>query len=143
MVYTNLYTVSAKNLSKLSVRDGNVIFVTDNATVCLDINGVRYPYRTIQTFKTEEDREQYASVLDGYYYVLSSNVMWNFSNGSWKQLTPSNLEPVVFGTDVHDFPKEGNPTTLYIANKATYKWSASTKEYIAVSNLTEWNEFQE
>lgn len=139
MIYTNLYTVSAKNLSKLPVRDGNVIFVTDSATVCLDINGIRYSYNTLQTFKTEEDREKYSAVIDGYYYVLSSNVMWNFSNGSWKQLTPSNLEPVVFAMDAHDFPKEGNPTTLYVADKAMYKWNTATKEYAMVSNLTEWN----
>lgn len=41
MTYTNLYTVSAKNLSKLPVRDGNIIFVTDGGTVCLDFNGGR------------------------------------------------------------------------------------------------------
>lgn len=68
--------------------------------------------------------------------------MWSFSNGSWQQMTPDNLEPIVFATNVLDFPKEGNPKTLYVADKATYKWSAATKEYIMVSNLTEWNQLE-
>ena len=142
MTYTNLYTVSAKNLSKLPVRDGNIIFVTDSGTVCLYFNGGRYPFKTIQTFATEEDRIKYTAVIEGYYYVTSTNVMWSFSNGSWQQMTPDNLEPIVFATNALDFPKEGNPKTLYVADKATYKWSAATKEYIMVSNLTEWNQLE-
>lgn len=138
MAILNMYVTKAKYLPQLPVRDGQLIYTTDGCRIALDFNGARYYYDTIQTFKTEEERQNFTSVLDGYYYIEETNALWYYSNSSWTRMTPENLNPIIFGKTFNDFPKEGNSKTLYVADKATYKWDDLTKSYIAVANLTEW-----
>lgn len=142
MAVINLYVTKPKYLSQIPVRDGNLIFAEQSNTVCFDFNGTRYPYKTIHTFETEAERAAYTAYLDGYYFVKETNMLWSYSNFSWKKLCPDNLEPLVFGSSIDDFPKVGNKTSLYIADKCIFKYDP-TFGYIMVSNLTDWNNLSE
>ena len=143
MAAVNLYVTKSKYFSQLPVRDGNIIFATDVGTVGFDYNGSRLYYDTIRTFETEENRLAFKSPLDGYYIVQETNMFWYYHNKEWKKLCPDNLEPLFFGESEDDFPAIGNPTSLYVANEALYKWDNRTQSYMMVSNLTKWDEFTE
>ena len=132
------HTVEAK-LPQLPVTDGNLVFTTDTCRIYMDINGLRLCYDTIKTIEKESDREFQVAPIEGYYYVMDTNVLWNYSGGSWKQLTPSNLNPITIARGPEDFPAIGDPKTLYVGDDATYKWDAVSQSYLVVANRTEWN----
>lgn len=140
MAFLNLYVTKSKYEKQLPVKDGNLVFVDDSNTICLDFNGARYRYNAIQIFDTDEQRAAHTSVLDGFYYVKETNIVWSFSNGSWKQISPDNLKPNIFAHSIDDFPKKGKADILYIADDAIYRWDNLTDSYLMVSNLTNWNE---
>lgn len=131
-----VYSTVASKLNQLQVTDGQLIFVKDTKRIFLDMNGLRLGYDTIQVFPTDEERLQILAPVEGFYFVESTGIMWRYNN-EWKQLTPSNLNPLFFGNR-EDFPPEGNPATLYLTDDATYKWDSLLREYIIVSNKTEW-----
>lgn len=137
MAVVRVYTTVAAKLNKLPVTDGNLVFVSDTHHLYLDYNGLRIGYNCIQEFSTEEDRVNKLAPVEGYYYVEETGVMWHYKDG-WKQLTPSNLQPIFFGTSVEDFPKEGKENTLYAADRAIYKWNAAARTYMCVANNTKW-----
>lgn len=137
MAVVRVYTTVAAKLNKLPVSDGNLVFVSDTRHLYLDYNGLRIKYNCIQEFPTDKDRVDKLAPVEGYYYVEETGVMWRYKDG-WKQLTPSNLQTITFGTSIEDFPKEGKETMIYIADKAIYKWNATLHTYICVANNTEW-----
>lgn len=137
MAIVRVYTTVAAKLNKLPVTDGNLVFVSDTHRLYLDYNGLRIGYNCIQEFSTEEDRVNKLAPVEGYYYVEETGVMWRYKD-EWKQLTPSNLQSIFFGTSVEDFPKEGKENILYTADRAIYKWNAATRTYMCVANNTEW-----
>lgn len=137
-----VYSTVASKLNQLQVVDGQLIFVKDIKKIFLDMNGIRLGYDPIQVFSTEEERQGVLAPVEGFYFVESTGVMWRFSN-EWKQLTPSNLDPLFFGNKKEDFPSQGNSATLYVADNATYKWDSLLKEYIMISNKTEWEKLGE
>lgn len=137
MSVVRVYTTVAAKLDKMPVSDGNLVFVSDTHRLYLDYNGLRIGYNCIQEFATDKDRTDKLAPVEGYYYVEETGVMWRYKDG-WKQLTPSNLQPLVFGTSVTDFPTEGKENMVYVADKAIYKWHAATRTYMCVANNTEW-----
>lgn len=138
MAILSMFVTKSKYLQQLPIHDGQLIYTMDGNRIALDFNGARYYYDTIQSFETEEQRTSFVSVLDGYYYVKDTSCLWSYSNSQWNRLTPENLDPIVFGNTVEDFPAEGKSNTLYVADKATYKWNAGIRGYDPVANLTEW-----
>lgn len=130
-------TVDAK-LSQLSVRDGNLIFTTDTRRIYLDMNGNRMGYDTIRVFNKDSDRQAVLAPVEGFYFVRDTGVLWNVTAGKWRQMTPSDLQQVSFGTSSNDFPKVGNQNILYVADDSVYRWDAMLNEYVVVSNKTEW-----
>lgn len=132
-----VYTTVAAKLSQLAVSDGQLIFVSDTRRIYLDFNGYRIGYDTFQVFDTDQDRLQWLAPVEGFYFVRSTGVLWNYE-GSWKQLTPSNLEQVVIEESASNFPTEGDSKTLYAANNGVYRWDASSNQYGLVANKLEW-----
>lgn len=133
-----LYQTVASKLSDLAVVNGQIILTTDTKTIYYDINGLRLPYNIIQTYATEADRSSVLAPIEGYYYVQDTNVLWNYQNGAWHQLTPNNLNPIVLLDSTDDFPEAGSEMSVYVTHNATYRWIASTKTYEVVSNKTAW-----
>ena len=131
-----LYSTTASKLNQLPVVDGTLTFVKDTRRIYLDMNGVRIEYSDIQILQNEVSRSNLLAPVEGFYFVEETNVMWRYKEG-WKQISPSNLNPIFFG-DENDFPPIGVSSTLYVSNDATYKWGALTQSYEVVSNKTAW-----
>lgn len=131
-----LYATTAARLNDLSVVDGQLIFVKDVKKIYLDLNGIRVEYSIIQSLSSDEERTAILAPVEGFYYVEDTNVLWRYKT-KWTQISPSNLTPIFFGS-YETFPESGNATTLYVDNDAIYKWDALTSSYLAVANVTQW-----
>lgn len=129
-----LYTTDSK-LKDLGIVDGQIIFTSDTQTVYLDMKNKRHCYSTIQVFATDADRLKVLAPVEGYYFVENTNVLWRYKN-IWKQVTPSNLEPILFFDNELQLPAVGVENVLYCTNGAIYTWKQSS--YSMVANRTEW-----
>lgn len=75
MAIANLiYTTSAK-LNELPVEDGQIIFVPDVSTVCLDIHEQRFYYQTIKSFETDAQRAATPFPVVGFYWVEETETL--------------------------------------------------------------------
>lgn len=140
MAVVKLYRTKSERLPQLPVRNGNIIFVSDTRQICLDADGLRIPYDPIKLFDTEQERAEYESPVIGFYFVVETNVLWRYADGVWSQLTPSNLNPILYGKTLADFPEVGEEDILYVADEAIYKWDSAAKEYTMAANKTIWQE---
>ena len=132
------YSTVASKLADLPVVDGQFILVRDQRTIYVDLNGMRLGYHDIQVVSSESDRTQILAPTEGFYYVDETNVMWRYKGG-WKQITPSNVTPFVYG-EFDSFPKVGKEGTLYATKNETYIWDSTLSSYICIANKTEWKE---
>lgn len=130
------YTTTAAKLSSLPLRDGNLIFVRDLKRIYLDSAGQRIEYSTIHTLDKESDRTGILAPVQGYYYVLETNVMWMY-NSTWVRITPENINPIYFG-DRDSFPDEGQADRLYVTESGIYQYNATLKAYQMIANTTNW-----
>lgn len=143
MAVVQIYITKSERLPQLPVRDGNLIFVSDAGKVALDFNGSRLYYNTIASFGTDEQRLAYKNPPNGYYYVEDTGVLWCAKDYQWQQITPDNLDQIVFGATVEDFPKEGKSKLLYVADDGIYRWDFVEKCYLMSANLTKWDKLDE
>lgn len=134
-----VYTTVASKLSQLTVKDGQLIFVSDTRRIYLDFSGNRICYDTILNFDKDSDRTSLMAPVEGFYFVKETNTLWNYGVSGWNQLTSDNPNPIFFGNEVSDFPTQGNSKTLYVANDATYRYNSITSSYDMIANKTEWN----
>lgn len=137
-----IYSTTASKLPQLPIVDGTLTFVKDTRRIYLDMNGVRVEYSVIQVLQDENARTGLLAPVEGFYFVEDTSVMWRYKAG-WKQMTPSNLEPVFMGSTTEDFPQTGKSSTLYVAEDAMYRWNSSTRSYDMVSNATVWSSISE
>lgn len=137
-----LYHTTTKYLNSLPVVNGQIIFVSDNNSVCVDMNDKRVNYSTMHVFPLEVDRTLYQHPVDNFYFVEETNVLWRYKEGKgWQQVTSGGLQPEIFmGNTVDDFPEEGLENSLYAGDDAIYKWDASRTQYKAIANKTGWEE---
>lgn len=132
------YSTVASKLADLPIVDGQFILVRDQRTIYVDLNGMRLGYHDIQVVSSESDRTQILAPTEGFYYVDETNVMWRYKGG-WKQITPSNVTPFVYG-EFDSFPETGKEGTLYATDNATYVWNSTLNSYTCIANKTEWKE---
>ena len=109
-VNVKFYSTIQSKLNDLPIVDGQFILVRDQRTIYVDLNGMRLGYHDIQVVSSESDRTQILAPTEGFYYVDETNVMWRYKGG-WKQITPSNITPFVYG-EFDSFPEEGKEGTL-------------------------------
>ena len=69
-----LYYTKQKYLDTLPIANGNIIFVPESNTVCIDLNKQRYSYKTIQIFSTNAERIEYANPTEGFYFVEETEI---------------------------------------------------------------------
>ena len=68
-------TVDAR-LSELSIKNGQMIFVKDTHSLYLDMGNIRTQYHDITILQTESIREGLLAPTAGFYFCLSSDVLW-------------------------------------------------------------------
>jgi len=134
-----LYYTKSQYLSSLPIENGNIIFVPDINTVCLDMSSERFSYQTIKTFDTEEDRELMPFPNEGFYYVTETNILWRWDN-DWIKVTPSNLTPVIYGETEDELPEEGQPGVLYYTDNGVYNWKNNIRDYNMIANANKWQD---
>lgn len=131
------YVTNTQKLPELPVSDGNVIYTVDFPRMYLDYGGQRLQYSVIEV-DDDASRLALTSPQSGYYYVVDTNVFWRCHNGTWKQLTPSNVEPIYFSDSSTEFPTEGKVDALYTTYDSLYRWNDKEKDYVIVANKTAW-----
>jgi hypothetical protein len=131
-------TTSSK-LPQLNIENGQLIFVSDTRTICLDFNGARTEYNQIVVLFNENQRLSLTTPIEGlFYFVKETNILWRYDgNYQWVQLTSPPKENIVF-LDYKDLPQQGKEKVLYITEKTTYQWKNDA--YIELGALT-WETF--
>ena len=130
-----IYYTTDSRLSDLGINDGQIIFTSDTQTIYLDMKGKRLSYSTIRVYDTDADRSSVLAPVEGYYYVEETHVLWRYKN-KWIQITPSDLEPVVFYSNESSLPTIGVENKLYCTDNAIYNWKQSSYNMIVIR--TEW-----
>ncbi len=132
-------TVSSK-IADVSIKNGQLIFITDSRTIALDLNNRRTFYNQIVSLTTELERQSILAPVNGsFYFVVETAVLWNYQD-RWIQITTPPDEIVFIGTSL---PQLGVSKTLYIdkENKNISIWDENTKSYeIVGEKLTPINE---
>lgn len=127
-------TVGSK-ASKIPVNNGQLIFVRDTRTIYMDMDNLRTSYTQIQILATDTEREAILAPVSGFYYVLSSNSIWYYSE-KWDVIAKPSENYIVSAESYLDFPTQGDSKILYIdetANK-TYRWDDTQLKYFVVGS---------
>lgn len=125
-------TVNSK-LSQLEVVNGQLIFVSDTQRIYLDFNNTRTEYSQIIVLRNEDQRLD-INPVEGFYFVLDTNILWRYESG-WIQLTTPPKENVVF-INYEDLPEEGMEQVLYITENNFLTWNG--EEYIERGTTLLW-----
>lgn len=134
-----LYETTEGKLSTIPVVTGQMIFVRDSHTIYMDSHGLRVSYSNLTVLDTEADRTSILAPVQGTYYVQETHILWSYGKDGWWQLTPENLNPIFCGS-LEDFPKVGSDNTLYVDKDVIYKWDSVLSKYLAVANMTQWED---
>lgn len=125
---------SSSRIRDLVIKDGQLIFLRDLGRIAFDFKGERVFYNQIVELDTEADRLALENPLDGYYFVLSSGILYHYKN-NWTQITE---KPESFLCIDIELPQLGQENKLYI-NKAEQDisvWDDETDKYVKVANYT-------
>lgn len=128
-------TVSDR-IKDLVIKDGQMIFITDEGRIALDYRGKRTFYNQINELESERERLDLSEPINGkYYFVIETAVFWRYYNG-WQQITTAPDDIVFIGTEM---PELGKPKTLYVdkENREISVWDDTEDEYVKVSNYTD------
>jgi hypothetical protein len=128
-------TVSDR-IKDLVIKDGQMIFITDEGRIALDYKGKRTFYNQINELESERERLDLSEPINGkYYFVIETAVFWRYYNG-WQQITTAPDDIVFIGTEM---PELGKPKTLYVdkENREISVWDDTEDEYVKVSNYTD------
>lgn len=131
----SVVTTTASRLPDLTIKDGQLIFITDKQRIALDFNGKRTFYNQIITLQTDEERQSLlAPVSELYYFVMSTATLWTY-HSKWIQIT-TKAEDVVYIGD--DLPELGVNNKLYVSknNKNISVWDTTENGFIIVSDCT-------
>lgn len=137
-----LYYTKQKYLNSLPVKNGNIIFVPDSYTVCLDMSNQRFTYQTIKIYSTDVERLDEQSPHTGFYFVEETGVVWRWADDRWNQISPVNLEPVVYGASENEFPSLGKTDTLYYTDEGIFNWKDVEQKYNLIANANRWDDIQ-
>lgn len=131
----SLVATSSSRIRELTIKDGQLIFIQDLGRIAFDFKGQRVFYNQIVELKTEAERLDLESPLDGYYFVIDSACLWFYKDG-WIQITEK-PDDILF-IDV-ELPQLGQQGKLYVDtdDREISVWDEETDKYIAVSNYTE------
>ena len=69
-----IYTTS-KKLDSIDINDGQIIFLSDENQICLDMKSKRLTYKAIKIFDTEEERTATPAIERTFYFVLETNIL--------------------------------------------------------------------
>lgn len=129
-VLNAVYTVESK-LADLSIKNGQLIFISDTNQICLDFNNKRTIYDQIVTLESENERTSILAPSDLFYFVKETGVLWRYTSGDWIQLTTNPAINIVYADNKSDFPSNGKGYVLYISTQSNmiYRWDSVSHTY--------------
>lgn len=126
---------SSSKIRDLIIRDNQLIFIRDLGRIAFDSKGKRVFYNQIVELETEVERLALVNPIGGYYFVVSSAVLYFYKDG-WIQITEKPQEVLFVGVELPELGQEGK---LYVDtdDREISVWDEKTDKYIVVSNYTE------
>ena len=126
----NYYLTTSEKLNSILEEKGNLIFCQDTHTIYLDDDNGRSAYQQIVCLDTDDLRQtQINSLVSGFYFVLSTNILWRLDGRTWYQITERPNQLIVYGT-LSSFPRPGNEATLYRTSESLYHWDSTLQAYV-------------
>lgn len=123
------YKTTSPKISSIAVENGNLIFCEDTRTVYLDNATERVAYQQIMILQTDAQRQAMTQLLvDGFYFVNETNILWRLENHIWIQITEKPSEQLYYGT-LSTFPRPGKRQIIYYSDTAMYHWDEDTQSY--------------
>ena len=133
----SLIATQSSKIRNLPIKNGQLIFVQDLGRIAMDFNDTRVFYNQIVELENEIDRLILENPLSGYYFVISSGVLWFYKDG-WAQITEKPEEVIFIGVDL---PQLGQEKKIYVTTKEGQErisiWDESLGTYIVVSDKTQ------
>lgn len=125
---------SSSRIRDLVIRDNQLIFIRDLGRIAFDSKGKRVFYNQIVELETEVDRLALVNPIGGYYFVISSAVLYFYKDG-WTQITERPQEVLFVGVELPELGQEGK---LYVDkdDREISVWDDETDTYITVANYT-------
>ena len=134
MASIKYYCTTLAKLNDIPVEVGNLIFCEDARKIYLDTANGRTAYEQIMCLSDDATRiAMTRNLVDGFYFVLSTNVLWRLDNITWLQITEKPAEMVVYGT-LSSFPRPGKQGVIYMTDKHLYHWDVDTLMYVDYCN---------
>ena len=93
-------------------------------------------------YNKDSERLNEQSPHEGFYFVEETNIVWRWANNRWNQISPVNLEPVVYGATEEDFPSLGKNNTLYYTDEGIFNWKDVEQKYNLIANANRWDNIQ-
>lgn len=75
MAQMKLVYTTSKKLDTIEIVDGQIIFLSDENQICLDMKNKRLKYKAIKTFNTDEERLTTPPIEKTFYFVFETNIM--------------------------------------------------------------------
>lgn len=119
---------TSDKLSNINVKQGQIIFSTDERAIYLDTD-IRTSFQQIITLVREEIRQNLTSPVTGFYFVKDTKVLWNYENGVWTQISGGTPEEKLYFMSRENFPVQGEEEVLYVDKDAIYQWDSETSTY--------------
>jgi hypothetical protein len=133
----SLVATTSHKIRQLPIKNGQLVFLSDIGRIAMDYNDTRVFYNQIVELETEVDRLTLENPLDGYYFIISSGVLWAYKAG-WIQITEKPEEVLFIGVDL---PQLGQEKKIYVTTKEGQErisiWDDSLGTYIVVSDKTQ------
>lgn len=107
---------TSDKLESIEIKAGQVIFVSDSQTIYLDTDK-RVAYDAIIRVANEETRQAIKTPIQGYYYVIQENTLWNYFDNNWTQMTGQSS--LVFADG--ELPQEGERNAIYVDDTKMYR----------------------
>lgn len=138
-VLLSLWAAPASELSKIAIKDGQMIFAYDKHRIALDMNGKRTFYNQIEELDTEADRQALlAPIVGRYYFVIGTGILWTYQNSGWIQITGLPQELLFIGKEL---PELGSENKLYVntteGSEHVSVWDNELNKYIKVAEMTQ------
>lgn len=134
MVTTHFKCTTSDKLNSIPIDPGLVTFVSDTRTLYLDTSGVRTPYTSIITLASESQRQAMVNPLDGFYYVLETQVLWHYDKTDGWVLLSGGSQQIKFD----ELPEVGSGNRLYVYGIEPYRWTGS--EYTSLVGTPVWKQ---
>lgn len=136
MTIMRVCATTSSRLSKLPIKNGQMIFVHDKCRIAFDYKDKRKFYTQIQELATDSERMAMEDPISGsYYFVIDTAILWTYQD-KWVPITSAPEEIIFIGVSL---PMLGSANKLYV-NKSERNisvWDEESQDYLVVSNYTE------